>query len=156
MATNSQNEPARNTPENEPYWWNPSERYLPAFEHEGLRLLAHLTSEYDLSVLLEIDAPLGVTSIMYPLEPYAKIAEFRRALAHPLVMESDNDWEGQYFFVFTAGHADRVYWRGRGHGITICVTSNQWEQIRALFDAAFQHPEYARAWTRLAAQHGRG
>jgi hypothetical protein len=119
-------------------------------------LLAHLTSEYDLSVLLEIDAPLGLTSIMYPLEPYAKIAEFRRALAHPLVMEPGNDWEGQYFFVFTAGHADRVYLRGRGHGITICVTATQWRQIRTLFDAAFSHPEYARAWTRLAAQHGRG
>jgi hypothetical protein len=155
MATDSKNDPARNTSANEPYWWNPLERYLPTFEHEGLRLLAHLTSEYDLSVLLEIDAPPGVIGIMYPLKSYSKIAEFRRTLAHPLGAEPGSDWDGEYFFAYNAGNADRVYWRGHGHGISICSTADQWRQIRTLFDTAFQHPEYARAWTRLAAQHGR-
>jgi hypothetical protein len=155
MVTNSENDSAHNAQANEPYYWNPSDRYLPTFEHEGLRLLAHLTPGYDLSVLLEMDAPLGVINIMYPLESYPRIAEFRRVLSEPLDTEIANGLQGKYFFVYTARHTDRIYWRGRGHGITICITADQWSQIRTLFDTAFQHPEYARAWTRLAAQHGR-
>lgn len=143
-------------PPEEPYWWCPTQRYFPTHESKGLRLFAHLTPEYELSILLEMDAPPGVISLMYPIETFARIAEFRRALAHPLTTELANGWDGHYFFVFTAGKADRVYWRGHGHGITICVSATQWQQIRELFEAAFQHPEYARAWTRLAAQHGRG
>jgi hypothetical protein len=73
------------TPEDEPLWWDPSQRYFPTFEYKGMRLLAHLTRESDLSVLLEIDTPPGVINIMYPLQPFSKIAEFRRALAHLVV-----------------------------------------------------------------------
>jgi hypothetical protein len=155
MPTKNENNTGFIQPAEEPLWWDPSQRYFPTFEHEGLRLLAHLTPEYDLSVLLEMDAPLGVIGIMYPLKSYLKISEFRKALAHPLGTEPGRDWDGEFFFAYTAGHADRVYLRGHGHGITICVTAARWTQLRALFDAAFQHPEYARAWTRLTAQHGR-
>jgi hypothetical protein len=94
---------------------------------------------------------------MYPIESYAKIAEFRAMLAHPLVSEPGDDWDGHCFYAFASGKGpDRYYLRGYGHGITICFTAAQWGHIRVLFDSAFAKPEYARAWVRLTAAQGRG
>lgn len=156
MASIPEDQSTHKTPPNDFFHCYSQHRYFPAYEHQNLRLSAHLTDEDDLSVLLEMDEPLGVISIMYPIDSYPRIAEFRRLCAEPLGTGIANGKKGQYFFVFTAGRTDRVYWQGRGHGITICVTPAQWDHIRELFDAAFANPDYARAWTRLAAQNGRG
>jgi len=131
------------------------ERYLPSCQVGNIRLSGHAINKHGLTLLLEIQSAPGVPSIMYPLEPYDVVAEFRAMLAHPLPPKPGNDWNGKHFYAFRAQHdSSLIYWRGRPHAITISVTNEQWEDIRAVFDEAFSRPEYARVWIRLCAARG--
>lgn len=132
--------------------YDPLQRHLPAFQHGGIRICGHPVREAGLEMLVEIQDPPGVPSIMYPLGSYEKVAEFRRVLSYTFDSDLGQDWDGQFFYAFRQG--DRIYWRGHPHGITICVPTEQWKHIRALFGEAFAVPEYARLWIRLTAARG--
>lgn len=131
----------------------PQAQYLPSTEVEGVRLAALITQSNDLSLLLELPAPLG--GVWYPLGSYPVISEFRRMLLHPIEGVPGNDFDGKHFYAFGRGNGpDMYHWRGSPHGITVAVTAEQWNQIRALFDAAFNRPELARVWSRLSDEYG--
>lgn len=122
------------------------ERYLPPRQHEAIRIFGRSVGEDGIRIHLEIQSPRGVPSIIYPLSGYEMVTEFRRMLACPLEAASGDDWNGSYFHAFHSHYADRVYLRGKAHGVTIYVKSDQWQHIQAAFDEAFASPEYARVW----------
>ncbi len=133
---------------------DPLERYLPPWQHEAIRIFGWSVMEGGIRIHVEIQAPRGVPSIIYPLSGYEMVAEFRRMLACPLQTASGETWNGRYFHAFHSDYADRVYLRGKDHGVTFYVESEQWQHIRVVFDEAFASPEYARVWIRLNAERG--
>ncbi len=145
-----------NTPSTTPtdkrrQWWA-----LPSVEYGGIILHASCSNERDLSVVLEFLAPGGLPpSIMYPLEPYARIAEFTAMLAHPLTAEFSSMWLGTYFTAVAQGQGpDEYIWRCRISRLGCNVSADQWHTMGALFDLAFSTPEYQGPWTGAAKRLG--
>jgi hypothetical protein len=134
--------------------FDPLERYLPPWNHGAIRIFGRFSMEDSIRIHLEIQSPRGVPGIIYPLSGYKMVAEFRRMIACPLETPSGEDWNGHYFHAFNSQHGDRVYLRGKAHGVTFYLNSDQWQDIRAVFDEAFASPEYARVWIRLSAERG--
>ncbi len=98
--------------------------------------------------------PIDTFTIIYELNQ--KVAEFRRMLACPFNSASSEIWDGKHFYGFQSNVLDRIHWRERSCGISICVEAEQWEHIREVFAEAFGRPEYARVWLRLQVERGGG
>lgn len=133
--------------------YDPLECHLPACQHEEIRISGYAVAKAGLTMLVEIQSPPGVPSLMYPLNSFEMVTEFRRMLTFSF--DGGECWSGRHFFAFRSSDSrDRIYWRGNPHGITICVTLEQWDHIKVVFEQAFSQRDYARVWIRLAAAKG--
>jgi hypothetical protein len=72
---------ARPSPADKLSEYDPLERYLPACQHGGIRICGHAVVKVGLTLLLEIQEPPGVPSIMYPLGLYEKVTSNQNASA---------------------------------------------------------------------------
>ena len=147
---------AHQVPAGERFDFSCMDNHLPECQVNQICIRGDAVAKVGFTMLLEIQSPPGLPCVLYPLGSFEKVREFRQMLAYPLNGERGDNWEGVFFFAFeNAYEPGRIYWRGHPDAITICVTADQWEDIRAAFDDAFARLEYARLWVRLCAERGR-
>jgi len=115
----------------------------------------------ELHLLLSFPGDLGT---MYPIGRYPHIAEFR-AMLYGLrpkqtevggQMRQSGNWDGNFFFGYIRERdKNHEYWfRAQDNGITLGFTEEQWKQVQALFNKAWEEPEVQSTWNELSLEYG--
>ena len=132
----------------------PMQRGLPSHEEGGYRLDLVREEGNDFSPYLHFPGPLAPR---YPVNGYARTAEFRRMLegldlTRPLVQ-----WKGHYFYAhvgITESQEFDVNFCARDNGISFVFPMEHWKSIQNLFRRAWQSPDVMQAWDTLALEYG--
>jgi hypothetical protein len=130
------------------------QRGLPSQEEGGYRLDLVRGEGNELCPYLHFPGPLAPR---YPVNGYARIAEFRRMLegldlARPLAQ-----WQGHYFYAHVGimeNQEFNVNFWARENGISFVFPMEHWKSIQNLFRRSWQSPEVMQAWETLALEYG--
>jgi hypothetical protein len=134
---------------------------VPSIKEGEYSLSFSFSPERELNLLLSFPGPRGA---MYPICRYPEICEFRSMLAnlHPKSVElrggliQTGHWDGvRYYGYVTERGKEHEYWfRACGNGITFGFTAPEWEQVRTLFQRAWEIPEIKLVWDALSLEYG--
>ncbi len=132
----------------------PMQRGLPSQEEGGYRLDLVREEGNDFSPYLHVPGPLAPR---YPVNGYARTAEFRRMLEGLDLTRPLEQWKGHYFYVHVGIMENQefdVNFCARDNGISFVFSMEHWKSIQNLFRRAWQSPDVMQAWDTLALEYG--
>jgi hypothetical protein len=132
----------------------PMQRGLPSQEEGGYRLDLVREEGNDFSPYLHFPGPLAPR---YPVNGYARIAEFRRMLEGLDLTRPLAQWKGHYFYAhvgITENQEFDVNFCACDNGISFVFPMEHWKSIQNLFRRAWQSPDVMQAWDTLALEYG--
>ena len=132
----------------------PMQRGLPSQEEGGYRLDLVREEGNDFSPYLHFPGPLAPR---YPVNGYARTAEFRRMLEGLDLTRPLAQWKGHYFYAhvgITENQEFDVNFCARDNGISFVFPMEHWKSIQNLFRRAWQSPDVMQAWDTLAVEYG--
>jgi len=130
------------------------QRGLPSQEEGGYRLDLVREEGNDFSPYLHFPGPLAPR---YPINGYARTAEFRRMLEGLDLTRLLAQWKGHYFYAhvgITENQEFDVNFCARDNGVSFVFPMEHWKTIRNLFRRAWQSPDVMQAWDTLAQEYG--
>ena len=132
----------------------PMQRGLPSQEEGGYRLDLVREEGNDFSPYLHFPGPLAPR---YPVNGYARTAEFRRMLEGLDLTRPLAQWKGHYFYAHVGITEDQdftVNFCACDNGISFVFPMKHWKSIQNLFRRAWQSPDVMQAWDTLALEYG--
>jgi len=132
----------------------PMQRGLPSQEEGGYRLDLVREEGNDFSPYLHFPGPLAPR---YPINGYARTAEFRRMLEGLDLTRPLAQWKGHYFYAhvgITENQEFDVNFCACDNGISFVFPMDHWKSIQNLFRRAWQSPDVMQAWDTLALEYG--
>jgi len=132
----------------------PMQRGLPSHEEDGYRLDLVREEGNDFSPYLHFPGPLAPR---YPIDGYARTAEFRRMLEGLDLTRPLAQWKGHYFYAHVGIMEDQdftVNFCACDNGISFVFPMEHWKSIQDLFRRAWQSPDVTQAWDTLAQEYG--
>jgi hypothetical protein len=132
----------------------PMQRGLPSQEDGGYRLDLVREEGNDFSPYLHFPGPLAPR---YPVNGYARTAEFRRMLEGLDLTRPLAQWKGHYFYAHVGITEDQdftVNFCACDNGISFVFPMENWKSIQNLFRRAWQSPDVMQAWDTLAQEYG--
>jgi len=132
----------------------PMQRGLPSQEEGGYRLDLVREEGNDFSPYLHFPGPLAPR---YPVNGYARTAEFRRMLEGLDLTRPLAQWTGHYFYAhvgITENQEFDVNFCARDNGVSFVFPMEHWKSIQNLFRRAWQSPDVTQAWDTLALEYG--
>ena len=132
----------------------PMQRGLPSQEEGGYRLDLVREEGNDFSPYLHFPGPLAPR---YPVNGYARTAEFRRMLEGLDLTRPLAQWKGHYFYAHVGIMENQefdVNFCARDNGISFVFPMEHWKSIQNLFRRAWQSPDVMQAWDTLALEYG--
>jgi hypothetical protein len=132
----------------------PMQRGLPSQEEGGYRLDLVREEGNDFSPYLHFPGPLAPR---YPVNGYARTAEFRRMLEGLDLTRPLAQWHGHYFYShvgITESQEFDVNFCARDNGVSFVFPMEHWKSIQNLFRRAWQSPDVMQAWDTLALEYG--
>jgi hypothetical protein len=98
----------------------------------------------------------GIRGPRYPVRGYPAITEFQAMLAL-LASGATQSWCGVHFaggVAESAEHGPACWFRAHDNGITLRVSPEEWQSVRALVGRAWDLPDIWTAWDALAREYG--
>jgi len=132
----------------------PMQRGLPSQEEGGYRLDLVREEGNDVSPYLHFPGPLAPR---YPVNGYARTAEFRRMLEGLDLTRPLAQWKGHYFYAHVGIMENQefdVNFCACDNGISFVFPMEHWKSIQNLFRRAWQSPDVMQAWDALALEYG--
>jgi hypothetical protein len=132
----------------------PMQRGLPSQEEGGYRLDLVREEGNDFSPYLHFPGPLAPR---YPVNGYARTAEFRRMLEGLNLTRPLAQWKGHYFYAhvgITESQEFDVNFCACDNGVSFVFPMEHWKSIQNLFRRAWQSPDVMQAWDTLALEYG--
>jgi len=132
----------------------PMQRGLPSQEEGGYRLDLVREEGNDFSPYLHFPGPLAPR---YPVNGYARTAEFRRMLEGLDLTRPLAQWKGHYFYAhvgITENQEFDVNFCACDNGVSFVFPMGHWKSIQNLFRRAWQSPDVMQAWDTLALEYG--
>jgi len=132
----------------------PMQRGLPSREEGGYRLDLVREEGNDFSPYLHFPGPLAPR---YPINGYARTAEFRRMLEGLDLTRPLAQWKGHYFYAhvgITENQEFDVNFCACDNGVSFVFPMEHWKFIQNLFRRAWQSPDVMQAWDTLALEYG--
>jgi hypothetical protein len=132
----------------------PMQRGFPSQEEGGYRLDLVREEGNDFSPYLHFPGPLAPR---YPVNGYARTAEFRRMLEGLDLTRPLAQWKGHYFYAhvgITENQEFDVNFCACDNGISFVFPMEHWKSIQNLFRRAWQSPDVMQAWDTLALEYG--
>ena len=132
----------------------PMQRGLPSQEEGGYRLDLVREEGNDFSPYLHFPGPLAPR---YPVNGYARTAEFRRMLEGLDLTRPLAQWKGHYFYAHVGIMENQefdVNFCACDNGISFVFPMEHWKSIQNLFRRAWQSPDVMQAWDTLALEYG--
>jgi hypothetical protein len=132
----------------------PMQRGLPSQEEGGYRLDLVREEGNDFSPYLHFPGPLAPR---YPVNGYARTAEFRRMLEGLDLTRPLAQWKGRYFYAhvgITEGQEFDVNFCACDNGISFVFPMEHWKSIQNLFRRSWLSPDVMQAWDTLALEYG--
>jgi hypothetical protein len=126
---------------------------IPSITEGPYRLSFAREGEDAFSVLLSFPGPRGPR---YPVRGYPAITEFQAMLAR-LASGATQSWSGAHFAGGVADsneHGPACWFRAHDNGITLRVSLEEWQSVRALVGRAWDLPDIRTAWDALAREYG--
>ncbi len=130
------------------------QRGLPSQEEGGYRLDLVREEGNDFSPYLHFPGPLAPR---YPVNGYARTAEFQRMLEGLDLTRPLAQWKGRYFYAHVGimeNQEFNVNFCACGNGISFVFPMKHWKSIQNLFRRAWQSPDVMQAWDTLALEYG--
>ena len=124
----------------------PMQRGLPSQEEGGCRLDLVREEGNDFSPYLHFPGPLAPR---YPVNGYARTAEFRRMLEGLDLTRPLAQWKGHYFYAHVGIMENQefdVNFCACDNGISFVFPMEHWKSIQNLFRRAWQSPDVMQAW----------
>jgi hypothetical protein len=132
----------------------PLQRGLSSQEEGGYRLDLVREEGNDFSPYLHFP---GLLAPRYPVNGYARTAEFRRMLEGLDLTRPLAQWKGHYFYAHVGIMENQefdVNFCARDNGISFVFPMEHWKSIQTLFRRAWQSPDVMQAWDTLALEYG--
>jgi len=132
----------------------PMQRGLPSHEEGGYRLDLVREEGTDFSPYLHFPGPLAPR---YPVNGYARTAEFRRMLEGLDLTRPLAQWKGHYFYAhvgITENQEFDVNFCACDNGVSFVFPMEHWKSIQNLFRRAWRSPDVMQAWDTLALEYG--
>ena len=124
---------------------------IPAVSTDGFRIEFSVNVEGEVAILIVMDDK----DAMYPLGTYPEIREFAAMLEH---LGPGESWRGVHFRAHTQQNAPekpvRFYFHNMRDGITLGLSSEEWQRLKNLFAEAEAMPKLQKMYEELSLVYG--